>query len=105
MPPFVLCLLDSGEVLLFPDLRTLESAIEGIDVRNREYLAYDSNGFVVDLTVDNLDLPRAELSELERAAELRGWILDNYHSASGITDKQTLPQIIDSLKAIYRYGD
>lgn len=105
MPPFVLCLLDSGEVQLFPDLRTLESSIEATDVVNREYLAYDSVGLVVNLTVDRLGAPRASISSLAGASDLRAWILHNYRSASEIADSQSLPEMIGTLKTIYRYED
>jgi hypothetical protein len=105
MPPFVLCLLDSGEVLLFPDLLTLETGIEATDVANREYLAYDSLGCVVNLTVDSLGAPRAILSTVQRASDLREWILDKYGAFAEISDVQTLPEMISSLKEVYRYDD
>lgn len=105
MPPFVLCLLDSGEVRLFPDLPALESAIEAIDVVNREYLAYDSVGFVVDLAVDGLGAPKAALSSVRNPADLRAWILTSYRSVPTIAERQTLSEMIGSLKTIYCYDD
>ena len=105
MPPFLLCLLDSSEVRLFLDLRMLESSIESTDVLNQEYLAYDSLGRVVDLTVDPLGVARASLSNVHRPSDLRTWILTNYRSDSEISDGHTLPEMISSLKSIYRYDD
>lgn len=105
MPPFVLCLLDSGEVRLFRDLRSLESAIEAIDVVNHEYLAYDSTGVVVDLIVDSLGAPKASVSSLGAASDLEAWILNNYRSVAKISGSQTLPEMIGALKSIYRYDD
>lgn len=104
MPPYILCLLDSREIMLFPDLGSLESAIEAIDVKNLEYLAYDSAGYVLDLTVDEFGAPRARQSAVSKAEDLRSWIVENYGPYSQVRKQDTLPKMISVLKSIYKYS-
>lgn len=103
MPPFVLCLLDLGEIRLFADLRALESSIEATDVANREYLAYDSEGSVLHLTVDNFGAPRASISKLGQVLELTAWIRQSYQSVPKIANANSLREMIEELKVIYCY--
>lgn len=104
MPPYILCLLDSGEVRLFPNLASLESQIEAIDVENREYSAYDSLGREVELSVDTtFDIPRAKLTDVMKAEQLRGWIFDCYHENREIAEAKELSEMIEVLKRAFRY--
>ena len=105
MRPFVPCLLDSREVRLFSDLRSLKSAVEAADVLNGEYRAYDSIGCEVSLSVDATGTPRATLSTISRPTQLRDWILEAYQGASRIADSDSLPEMIHGLAAIYRFSD
>ena len=40
----------TGEIMLFADVPALENALEAIDVQNREYIGYDSEGSLISLT-------------------------------------------------------
>lgn len=103
--PLILCLLDSGEILLFRNLESLESAIEAVDVLNGEYRAYDASGRVLDLSVDKFGAPRALLSTLSGEAQLKSWIVDNYATNPAIAEGSTLREMLEVLQRIYRYGN
>ena len=100
--PIILCLLDSGEIRMFPTLELLESAIEAVDVVNGEYRAYDSAGLVVELTVDQLGAPRAFLSNVSNETELRSWIFNQYESNPAIRQGSTLAEMVKVLQEIYK---
>ena len=102
-PPYLLLVLYSEEICLFPTLSSLESHIEAIDVSKGEYKAFDSSGQVLDLVVDEFDAPRAIPSDQIRPDELRNWILQWYSSNPSVSTSTNLEEAVDVLKLICRY--
>jgi hypothetical protein len=104
-PPIILCLLDTGEVKLFRDLWSLEAGIEAVDVINREYMAFDAVGAVIDLTAHHQwGTARASVSAISGEGILRGWILKNYSSNQESCHAKTLAEMVKVLMRIYPYN-
>lgn len=102
-PPFLLFLRDSREVMLFPTLERLESAVEAPDVLAGVYEAFDSAGQHYHLVVDDHGLPNAIPGEVD-IEQARQMILD-FHSADNpeFTPDKDLAMLVSELKRFYCY--
>jgi lipase chaperone LimK len=102
-PPLLLCLKDSREIMLFNTASALESHIEAIDVINDEYLAYDSSGLELELSVNAHGATTVGRSPEHRPDRLRSIILSYYESNPFFSEERTLAELNAELKQIYRF--
>lgn len=56
-PPIIIC--ESGDVRIYDSIEDAARSMESIDVINGEYFAYDSEGYLLDLHVDERYVPMA----------------------------------------------
>lgn len=54
--PIIIC--ESGDVHIYDSIDKAARSIESLDVLQGEYIVYDSEGYVLDLHVDELYIPR-----------------------------------------------
>lgn len=101
----MLCLKDSREIMLFNTASALESHIEAIDVINDEYLAYDSSGLELELSVNAHGAPKVAPSPEHHPEQLRSIILSYYESNPFFSEERTLKELVTELKRVYRYRD
>lgn len=57
-PPLILVAKDDGGIEMFDDLAQLASAVEGVDVEDGNYLAFDAVGRVIELTAQGVTRAR-----------------------------------------------
>ncbi|MGO4223678.1 hypothetical protein AB4Y64_17725, partial [Lysobacter sp. TAF61] len=82
-PPIVID--EHGDISLFPSVEAASRYLEPIDVRNNEYVAYDSAGFLLELvsTEPVVSIP-GYLSELPRREQLAQVLRSFLERASGV---------------------
>ena len=103
-PPIIVS--EHGEVVVFESIETAARGLEPIDVRNGEYIAYDSEGFLLTLVASE---PRITISgrldQPARPEELRQALVDFIESVDNGTE-QTKPSSLVHLLAyfIQRFG-
>jgi hypothetical protein len=87
-----------GDVLVFESVKGAERYIESVDVINQEYVGYDSEGRLLQLTVvdrNQVSIQSAE-SEPTHANELRE-TLTQFLSYVGVSDKWLLGASLEEL--------
>lgn len=97
-PPLIVD--EHGDLELFRDAAALEGYLEAIDVENNEYIVYDSEGRLVELTT--MVVPtRALFGLLKGTAEavrVAGWEADPTHAAELAAKlRETLKQLDEAV--------
>jgi len=88
---------ENGDVSFYPDIEVAARAIEPIDVRNNEYVAYDSMGYVLQLEPGHQRVTISRRSsEMPKPEALNLVLRSFYERAVG----EPVPSSVESLQQL-----
>ena len=89
---------DSGDVLVFENKDMAEKYLEPVDIKNNVYVAYDSSGYKLDLSVKGEKVSVCQSTDLKLYAKELKEILFNFFLEIGINqdwcNKASLDELI-----------
>ena len=116
-------IIEHGDVFMFESVEKAEMALEAIDVKNGEYVAYDGNGYPLALAVVKKErsssffgkwiIDGVEISEItnkmnNHASELKRALNDFFKETNNYEDRcesLSLPDLINKFICCYGYDE